>query len=310
MQLSIVVPCYNEQEVFPETVRRLSALVEDMIANGAIAGESRIYFVDDGSRDATWRLIEDAARSSTLIKGIKLSRNRGHQFALLAGLLTVPGDAVVSVDADLQDDIDAIGRMVAAHREGADIVYGVRAKRETDTFFKRLTAESYYRLLRWLKVEVVFNHADYRLMSRRAISALAEFDEANVFLRGIIPQLGYTTTAVYYDRGERFAGESKYPLGKMLALAWNGVTSFSAAPLRLITTIGILIALASFAVTVWALGVRLFTDHAVPGWASTVVPMYFLGGIQLLSVGMIGEYVAKVYAETKRRPRFIIEKQV
>lgn len=310
MQLSIVVPCYNEQEVFPETARRLLALVEGMIANRTLAAGSRIYFVDDGSRDATWQLIEGAARSNALIKGIKLSRNRGHQFALLAGLLTVPGDAVVSVDADLQDDLDAIGHMVTAHVGGADIVYGVRAKRETDTFFKRLTAELYYKLLSWLKVEVIFNHADYRLMSRRAITALADFEETNVFLRGIIPLLGFPTAMVYYDRGERFAGESKYPLGKMLALAWNGVTSFSAAPLRLITTVGILIAFASFAVTVWALAIRLFTDHAVPGWASTVVPMYFLGGIQLLSVGMIGEYVAKVYAESKRRPRFIIEKQV
>lgn len=310
MELSVIVPCYNERAVLSETVRRLVALLESMIVRGTVAAESRIYFIDDGSSDQTWRLIEQAARSHALVKGIKLSRNCGHQLALLAGLLTVPGDIVVSVDADLQDDLDAIHEMIREHKAGADIVFGVRSKRDTDTLFKRLSAELYYRFLRWLNVDIIFNHADYRLMSRRSLAALAEFKEVNIFLRGIIPQLGFPTAIVYFERRERFAGETKYPLKKMLALAWNGVTSFSAAPLRFITAIGIIIAFASFAVTVWAISIRLFTSRAVPGWASTVVPMYFLGGIQLLSIGIVGEYVAKIYSETKRRPRYIIEKQI
>jgi glycosyltransferase involved in cell wall biosynthesis len=237
----------------------------------------------------------------------QLSRNRGHQNALLAGLLDVKGDVVISLDADLQDELGAIEKMILAHRQGSDIVFGVRKSRDTDTFFKRFTAEGYYRLLEHFGVEVVFNHADYRLMSRRAIEALREFNEVNLFLRGIIPQLGFSSSIVYYGRVERFAGESKYPLSKMLALAWEGITSFSTVPLRIITALGFLISLASFGITLWALFIRLFSDQAVPGWTSTVVPIYLLGGIQLLCIGIIGEYLAKTYMETKQRPHFFIE---
>jgi glycosyltransferase involved in cell wall biosynthesis len=227
--------------------------------------------------------------------------------ALLAGVCSAAGDIVITVDADLQDDLDAIEQMVDANHAGADIVYGVRKRRRTDALFKRLTAESYYRLLRVMGVKIVFNHADYRLLSRRVVEALRSFGETNVFLRGIIPQLGFPSAVVYYDRGERFAGESKYSLGKMLMLAWEGITSLSAAPLRLITSLGLLVSLCSLVVTAWALWIRLFTDVAVPGWASTVLPMYLLGGVQLLCIGIIGEYLAKVYLETKRRPHFFIE---
>ena len=310
MQVSIVIPCYNEEEVFPETVARLEKLLRELADAGQISSASEVYFVDDGSKDRTWHLIEAAAANSKFVRGIKLSRNRGHQIALLAGLLTVPGDVIISVDADLQDDLGAIRLMIDEHKKDADIVYGVRSRRDSDTIFKRLSAEGYYWLINRLGVEAVFNHADYRLMSRRAVDALREFGEVNVFLRGLIPQLGFQTACVYYDRQERFAGESKYPLRKMLALAWNGVTSFSAAPLRIITAIGFVISFASLGVTAWALAVRIFTDKAVPGWASTVIPIYFLGGVQLFSIGMVGEYVAKTYAETKRRPRFIIDKTV
>jgi len=308
VNLSIVVPCYNEEEVLPETVKRLGMLLGGLAENGKISDSSKVYFVDDGSRDRTWSLIEDFAEKQAFVKGIKLSRNHGHQNALLAGLLTAPGDVLISIDADLQDDLAAIEAMLDAHGEGADVVYGVRKRRDADTFFKRATAEAYYRLLAMLSVDVVFNHADYRLMSRRVIDALSQYDEVNVFLRGIIPQLGFRTSTVYYDRGERFAGETKYRLRNMLSLAWNGVTSFSAAPLRLITGLGFLVSFASFGVTLWVAFVRIFTEAAIPGWASTVVPIYFLGGIQLLATGVIGEYLAKIYMETKRRPRFIIEK--
>lgn len=253
-------------------------------------------------------MIESLAARNPQVKGIKLSRNRGHQAALLAGLLTVPGDAVISVDADLQDDLAAISEMVDAHESGIQIVYGVRRSRQSDSRFKRWTAELYYKVLARLGVEIVFNHADYRLLSRRALDALAKYGEANIFLRGLVPQLGFASSTVLYDRHERFAGESKYPLRKMLALAWNSVTSFSAAPLRFITALGFLVSLGSLSITAWAIYTRLFRDTAVPGWASTVLPIYFLGGIQLLSIGMIGEYVAKIYLESKRRPRFEIER--
>ncbi len=310
LELTIVIPCYNEQEVLPETVHRMGAVLSGLVDQGKVAAASHICLVDDGSQDQTWALIEQYAREQTFVRGIKLSRNRGHQSALLAGLMTATGSVVISIDADLQDDLAAIETMLDAHQAGADIVLGVRKLRDTDTFLKRFTAEGYYRLLRLLGVDVVFNHADYRLMSRRAIEALREYSEVNLFLRGIIPQLGFRTATVYYDRAERFAGESKYPLRKMLSLAWNGVTSFSAAPLRLITGLGVLISLGSFGVASWALFVRFATDMAVPGWTSTVVPIYFIGGIQLLAMGVIGEYLAKIYMETKRRPRFVIEKTV
>ncbi|MEZ5512871.1 MAG: glycosyltransferase family 2 protein [Steroidobacteraceae bacterium] len=309
-QVSIVVPCFNEEAVLPETARRLELLLRHLQSVGKVTTTSQVYFVDDGSYDSTWQLIESHAANSELIRGIKLSRNRGHQIALLAGLETVPGDAAISVDADLQDDLAAIEQMIDAFNSGTEIVYGVRKSRSVDSIFKRLSAEGYYKVLSLLGVEVIFNHADYRLMSRRSLDALAQFREANIFLRGLLPQLGFSWSIVYYDRAERYAGESKYPLRKMLALAWNGVTSFSAAPLRFITGLGILVSLVSIAVAVWALAMRVFTSQAVPGWASTVVPIYFLGGIQLFAVGIIGEYLAKIYLETKRRPRYFIDKVV
>lgn len=309
-RLAIVVPCYNEQEVLPTTIRRLLEVRDKLALEGLISEDSSITFVDDGSRDQTWRLIEDAARTHAGIHGIKLSRNRGHQNALVAGLLHVDGDMVISVDADLQDDLGAIRQMVLKYHDGCDIVYGVRSHRASDTFFKRFTAESFYRLLDMLGVDVVFNHADYRLMSRSAIEALKGYREVNLYLRGIIPQLGFRTDVVAYERAERFAGESKYPLTKMLALAWNGLTSFSPSPLRWITTIGFLVSLFSFGIGGWALTATLVFHTTIPGWASTVIPMYFLGGIQLLSLGIIGEYVSKIYLEAKARPRFIIEKTV
>lgn len=310
MKLAIVIPCYNEEAVLPETSRRLALLLTELVSAGSISQDSYVLFVDDGSRDATWSIIEKLAAENGCFRGLKLSRNRGHQTALVAGLFAAHGDAIVSVDADLQDDLQAIEQMVKAFIAGSDVVYGVRKRRETDTFFKRFTAEGYYRLLEKLGVEIVFNHADYRLLSRRAIDALRQFEERNLFLRGIIPQLGFPSAIVYYDRAERFAGESKYPLKKMLAFAWQGITSFSAAPLRAITGIGIMISLGSFLVAAWALWIRFFSDSAVSGWTSTVVPMYFLGGVQLLCIGIIGEYLAKIYVEVKRRPHYFVEKTV
>lgn len=309
--LAIVVPCYNEQECLPETSDRLSALLQTMIDSVLIDASSRIWFVDDGSKDRTWHLIEAAtARPEIRACGIKLSRNRGHQIALLAGLMTAKGDVLISIDADLQDELEVIPKMISEFKAGNDIVYGVRSKRDNDTFFKRVTAESYYRLLDRLGVEIIFNHADYRLMSRRAIEALREFPESNVFLRGLIPQLGFPSTTMKYERNERFAGESKYPLGKMLALAWQGVTSFSAVPLRAITTLGMGVSILSLAMGIWALSVKLFGQDAVPGWASIVIPLFLISGVQLLSLGIIGEYLAKVFLETKRRPLYFVDRLV
>ena len=306
--LSVVVPCYNEQEVLPETCQRLSTLLNRLIGEGLISSGSRSWFIDDGSRDHTWSMILEASRAlGSLVCGIKLSRNRGHQAALMAGLMTASGDVLISVDADLQDDLDAIPKMLKEYTTGCDIVYGVRNSRSSDTFLKRVTAEGYYKVLQTLGIEVVFNHADYRLLSRRAVEALRSFPETGVFLRGLIPQLGFRSTQVEYARSERFAGESKYPLGKMLALAWQGVTSFSVAPLRAITTMGILVSLASLSMGLWALWVKLFSERALPGWASIVIPLFLLSGVQLLSLGAIGEYIAKVFMETKRRPMYFIE---
>jgi polyisoprenyl-phosphate glycosyltransferase len=310
MKISIVIPCFNEEEVILTTINHLTRLVGQFIAEKLISPDSSITFIDDGSTDGTWRLIEDNANNNNLIHGIKLSKNRGHQNALIAGLFTVDGDVIISIDADLQDDLSAIKEMLIKHHEGAEIVYGIRSHRETDTFFKKTSAESYYRLMRLLGVDVIFNHADYRLMGRVAINALEQYGEVNLFLRGIIPQLGFKTANVYYSRAERFAGESKYPLIKMLSFAWDGLTSFSSLPLRWITVLGFLVSIFSFGIGLWATIVSLFTDKALPGWASTVIPMYFLGGVQLLSLGIIGEYIAKIYSETKRRPRYIIEKTI
>jgi glycosyltransferase involved in cell wall biosynthesis len=309
MQLAIVVPCYNEEEVLPETSRRLLAVLDRLVTEGLADPASGIWFVDDGSRDRTWPLIEELSLAHPRIGGIKLSRNRGHQNALVAGLLTVPGDAVVSIDADLQDDVEVIREMVLRHRDGCDIVYGVRPDRSVDGLM-RVPAKLHYRLLRLMGAEVVLDHADFRLMSRRAIEALRGYREVNLYLRGIVPMLGFRTETVAYKRAERFAGESKYPLRKLAGLAFQGITSLSAAPLRLITTLGLLVCAGSFALVLWALWIRLFTDQIVPGWASTVVPIYFLGGVQLLCIGVIGEYLAKMYLEVKGRPRFVIERMI
>jgi len=305
--LSLVLPCYNEQEVLPETTARLQAMLARLKANGEIAEGSAIYYVDDGSRDRTWEMIHDYAERNADVCGIKLSRNRGHQNALLCGLLTAPGDILISLDADLQDDLEAIPQMIQRYREGSEIVFGVRRKRTKDTFFKRFSAESYYKFLAMMGVQIVYNHADYRLMSRRAVESLRGYDETHLFLRGLVPQLGYKGAIVEFDRAERFAGESKYPLTKMLSLAWQGVTSFSAYPLRLITGIGMMISVISLVMAAWAVLTKLFTANALPGWASTVIPMYFLGGVQLLSLGIIGEYVAKIFESSKKRPRFHVE---
>lgn len=309
-RFSIVVPCYNEEEVLPETVRRLRALLDHLSASGKIDAASQVIFVDDGSRDRTWELIRGFNAEDPRIRGLKLSGNRGHQTALIAGLFAAEGEAIASIDADLQDDVGALEAMVDAYRSGCDVVCGVRRRRDTDTVFKKASAESYYRLLNALGVKIVFNHADYRLLSRRALESLKQYSEVNLFLRGIVPLLGYRATTVYYDRAERFAGESKYPLRKMLALAFDGITSFTAAPLRFIALLGTIVSLLSMGMMFWVLWAKLFTDQTLPGWASSVLPIYFLGGIQLLSMGVLGEYIAKLYFEAKRRPRYFIEESL
>jgi glycosyltransferase involved in cell wall biosynthesis len=293
--------------MLPETAARLTALLTRMIQAGDVAAASGLYFVDDGSQDDTWRLICDFAAKDNKVNGIKLSRNRGHQNALLCGLLTVPGDAVVSMDADLQDDPEAIPAMIADYRAGSEIVYAVRSNRATDGIFKRESAGIYYRMLRLFGVRIPFNHADFRLMSRRAVEALHGYGESHLFLRALVPQLGFASSEVQYARQARRAGQSKYPLRKMMSFAWEGVTSFTAYPLRLITTTGLVVSAGSLLIAIWALVIRLFTDRAVPGWASIVIPTYFIGGVQLLSLGVIGEYLAKVYESTKQRPRYCIE---
>lgn len=306
--LTIIVPCYNEEAVLLETGKRLLLQLNQLQSQKKISSESHICFVDDGSSDNTWTLVEQQAALDPRICGIKLSRNRGHQNALLAGLLTVEGDVVISIDADLQDDISVIEKMIDAYHDGKDVVYGVRKKRDSDKIFKRSSAEIYYKLLKWMGADVVFNHADFRLMSRRALNALKDYKEVNLFLRGIIPMIGLPSSTVTYDRSERFSGESKYPLRKMIALSIDGITSFSAIPLRMVAGLGILIFLFSLVISIWVLWVRFVSGDSVPGWASSVLPMYFLGGIQLFCIGIVGEYVAKIYMETKQRPHFFIEK--
>lgn len=310
MKLGIVIPCYNEEEVLPETSRRMISLMDRLVSMGKISADSKIFFVDDGSTDRTWALIDEFAAANPYIAGIKLSRNRGHQNALIAGLFAAQGDAIVSIDADLQDDINAIEEMVDRFHSGAEVVYGVRKRRETDTAFKRMTAEGFYKLISVLGAESVSNHSDFRLMSRRAIECLKQYAEVNLFLRGIVPLIGFKWEIVYYHRAKRVAGESKYPLRKMIGLALDAITSFSVVPLRMVTFAGFIIFVGSMLVTLWALWVRIFTDAALPGWASVVLPMYFLGGIQILCIGMLGEYVGKTYAEVKSRPRYFIEKTV
>jgi glycosyltransferase involved in cell wall biosynthesis len=311
MILNLVVPCYNEEPVLPETARRLAAVLDSLLEQGTVADGSGIYFVDDGSSDRTWEIITSLrAAQSDRFHGIKLSRNCGHQLALLAGLRNVPGDALISIDADLQDDISVIPEMVEEFRLGHDIVYGVRRGRSADTTFKRHTAQAYYRVLAMFGVEIVLDHADFRLMSRRALNALERYREVNVFLRALVPLLGFKFTTVYYDRLPRFAGVSKYPLRRMLGLALNGITSFSMQPLRMISYGGLIMSVVSFLVGAWALTTVLFTDRAVPGWASIVVPVSLVGGLQLASLGIIGEYVGKIYLEVKHRPLFEIEEVV
>ncbi len=307
MKLFVVIPCYNEEAVLPETARRLKEKYRALIAAGAISEESRIVFVNDGSRDRTWELIEELHREDPVFRGISLSRNRGHQNALLAGLLTVKDecDAAISMDADLQDDINAIDEMVARYAEGYEVVYGVRSSRKKDSFFKRTTAEAFYKLMRRMGVETVYNHADYRLLSRRALEALSEFEEVNLFLRGTVPLLGFKSTEVKYERGERFAGESKYPLRKMLAFATEGITGMSIKPIRMIATLGLLVSLASVGVLIYSV-VRHLLGVTVPGWAFLAVSIWALGGLQLLAISVIGEYVGKTYLETKRRPKYFI----
>ena len=306
--LYIVVPCYNEEEVLPETSRRLKEKLESLISAGAISEESRVLFVNDGSRDKTWSLIEGLHRSDKRFSGVNLTRNRGHQNALLAGLMTAKdrADMVISMDADLQDDIDAVDAMVEKYHSGCDIVYGVRSSREKDTFFKRFTAEGFYRVMNFLGAETVFNHADYRLMSRRALEGLAQFKEVNLFLRGIVPMIGYTTGTVEYERGERFAGESKYPLKKMLSFAMEGITSLSTKPIRYITALGFLVFVVSLLMLIYSI-VRWAHGATVIGWASVICSVWAIGGLILLALGVIGEYIGKIYLETKERPRFLIK---
>lgn len=306
--IAIVIPCYNEEQVLAETHRQVKALICELVEDGKVSADSSIYFVDDGSQDRTWPMIERLAGGDPQVVGVKLSRNRGHQNALLAGLFTAEGDAIVSIDADLQDDVGAIREMVDRFRRGTEIVYAVRQRRDSDSRFKRLTADLFYRLIRALGADSIHDHADYRLMSRRAVECLKQYREVNLYLRGIVPLLGFRSEIVYYSRAARYAGASKYPLHKMIGLALEAVTSFSILPLRVITLIGFAVFAGSMAVTLWAVWVRFFTDAAVPGWASVVLPMYFLGGIQIFCIGMLGEYLGKTYAEVKRRPRFLIEK--
>ena len=310
VSLAIVVPCFNEQAILPVTCERLLGTIEELRAAQRIAPQSRIYLVDDGSTDGTWALIERLAAGDDRISGIKLSRNYGHQNALLAGLLSVDEGIVVSIDADLQDDVDVIAQMVDAYYDGHDVVYGARCRRDTDSYFKRASAQLYYRLLRAMGVSIEYNSADFRLLSRRALQALRDYNEVNLFLRGIIPTIGFKSTVVLYDRADREHGETKYSIGKMLALAVDGIASFSAFPLRMIALLGLIIFLGSLVLSGWVLWIRLVSGIAIPGWASSVLPMYFLGGIQLLSIGVLGEYASKIYMETKRRPRFIIEKRL
>ncbi|UTF61123.1 glycosyltransferase family 2 protein [Gilvimarinus sp. DA14] len=306
--LAIVVPCYNEEEMLPQSLPVLLETLDALIGKGKISQGSRLYLVDDGSRDKTWELIDQACdQHSGRVAGVKLSRNKGHQNALLAGLEATDEDIIVSIDADLQDDPSNIERMVDEYHAGNDVVYGVRAARDTDTFFKRFSAEGYYHLMRRMGVDLVFNHADFRLMSRRALNAMLEYRESQLFLRGIVREVGFTSSTVEYDRQSRAAGETKYPLRKMLSFAWHGISSFSTAPLRAITLLGIVASGMSLLMILWVLGTRLFTDNAIPGWTSILIPLLFIGSVQLLSLGIIGEYLAKMFEELKQRPRYHLE---
>lgn len=306
--LYTVIPCYNEEEVLKETASRLIEKYKSLIANDKISKNSRIVFVNDGSKDKTWDIIKELHEENVIYSGINLSRNRGHQNALLAGLMTAKdyADMVISMDADLQDDINAMDKMIDSYLAGSDIVYGVRNKREKDTFFKKFTAEGFYKIMNKMGAEVVFNHADYRLMSKKALEGLSNYKEVNLFLRGIVPMIGYKTDVVTYERGERFAGESKYPLGKMISFAIQGITSLSVKPMRMIVGLGFLTSFISILMMIYSV-FRHFTGHTVTGWSSLMTSIWFLGGLNLLAIGIVGEYIGKIYLETKSRPRYIID---
>ena len=309
--LYIVVPCYNEEEVLSETIKLLTKKVDKLIKDNKINKNSKLLFVNDGSKDNTWKIIKDNSKTNKLVTGISLSRNRGHQNALLAGLLTAKNhaDIIISMDADLQDDINAIDEMLEKYQEGNEIVYGVRKSRKKDSLFKKTTALLFYKLMKFLGVECIYNHADYRLTSKKVLNALEEYDETNLFLRGIIPTIGYKSDIVYYDRGERYAGKTKYPLKKMISFAVEGITSFSIKPLTMICHIGILILIISIIIMIYSI-VRKVTGNTVTGWTFLSISIWFIGGLQMTSIGIIGEYIGKIYYETKKRPRYIISENL
>lgn len=309
--LYVVIPCYNEEEVLPETTKRMKEKLTNLIKNKTISSKSKVMYVNDGSKDKTWEIIKDINKKEPLFTGVTLSRNRGHQNALLGGLMTAKeyADVVISMDADLQDDINAIDEMLKKYKDGCDIVYGVRSARKTDTWFKRVTAEGFYKFMKVLGVDVVYNHADYRLTTKRVLNEFENFKEVNLFLRGMFPLVGYKSDVVYYERNERFAGESKYPLKKMLNFAWDGITSFSVKPLRMICSVGIIILFISIAIMIYSL-IRKLTGNTVDGWTFLSISIWFIGGLQMTSIGIIGEYIGKMYNETKQRPRFIISENL
>lgn len=308
--LYIVIPCYNEEKVLPITCTMFLDKINELVRNDKISDDSRVLFVNDGSRDRTWEIICDLAKKDYHYKGICQSRNRGHQNAVLAGLMEAKDvcDITISIDCDGQDDINAMNEMVDRYLDGCEVVYGVRSKRDTDTFFKRFTAEGFYKLLNWMGAEVVFNHADYRLISSRVVKELANFREVNIFLRGMVPLVGFKSTSVYYERHERIAGESHYPLSKMLALAFDGITSLSVKPLHMITGVGLFFAILSFCGVIWSIWAK-FTGITVAGWSSMISIVCFIGGVQLVSIGVLGEYIGKIYLEVKQRPRYIISER-
>lgn len=308
--LYIVIPCYNEEQVLPITCSMFLEKIKSLVQKEKISDDSRILFVNDGSKDKTWEIIKQLAKEDYHYRGISQSRNRGHQNAVLAGLMEAKDvcDITISIDCDGQDDINAMDAMVDAYLDGCEIVYGVRSKRDTDTFFKRFTAEGFYKVMNWMGAEVVFNHADYRLVSSRVLQEFANYKEVNIFLRGMFPLVGFKSTSVYYERHERIAGESHYPLSKMLALAFDGITSLSVKPLHLITGLGCGIAVLSFIGVIWSVIVAL-TGHSVAGWASMTSIVCFIGGVQLICLGVLGEYIGKIYMEVKHRPRYIISER-
>ena len=309
--LYIVIPCYNEEEVLEETSKRLKVKMNKLVENKIISNKSKVLFVNDGSKDKTWKLVESIEKKEKYFTGISLSRNRGHQNALLAGLLTAKekADVIISMDADLQDDIDAIDKMLEKYNDGADIVYGVRNSRKKDTLFKKTTAQGFYKIMKLFGVDIVYNHADYRLTTKKVLDELEKYNEVNLFLRGIFPLIGFKSEIVYYERGERFAGESKYPLKKMIHFAWDGITSFTIKPLHFIFSIGIIIFIVSILIMIYSL-VRKVTGNTVSGWTFLSISIWFIASLQMISIGIIGEYIGKIYMEVKHRPRYCIEKNL